>query len=329
VSTETLYREGCTRASIDPCFPSKLGIPHVHNLIHRKHKRNPLDAILFPMLDDLPSDVAGTQACRVCPTITATPTAVRAAFRKDGDLFERSGIDFLCPFLNPAQPALFERQLYEQLGPFLGLTKAENAAAVQAGYTALARHRERMRDQALEVIRKLEREQGLGIVVLGRPYHADPGINHGILRELQKRGYPLLTADSLPVDPVFLEGLFGDEIRAGLLSDPLDISDVWKNSLNSVSNRKLWAAKVVARHPNLVGLELSSFRCGHDAPIYSVVQEIVETSGTPFFTFRDLDENRSAGSIRIRIETIDYFLRRYREAIADHREPTLAGAPDG
>jgi predicted nucleotide-binding protein (sugar kinase/HSP70/actin superfamily) len=59
------------------------------------------------------------------------------------------------------------------------------------------------------------------------------------------------------------------------------------------------------------------------------VQEIVETSGTPFFTFRDLDENHSAGSIRIRIETIDYSLRRYREALARHREPALAGSPEG
>ena len=90
-----------------------------------------------------------------------------------------------------------------------------------------------------------------------------------------------------------------------------------------------WAAKVVARHPNLVGLEISSFRCGHDSPIYGVVQEIVETSGTPFFTFRDLDENRSAGSIRIRVETIDYFLRRYRDALVPQPEPAFCGSLGG
>jgi hypothetical protein len=44
-----------------------------------------------------------------------------------------------------------------------------------------------------------------------------------------------------------------------------------------------------------------------------VIEQIVEGSGTPFFAFKDIDENRSLGSIRIRIETIDYFLRRYRE----------------
>ena len=62
-----------------------------------------------------------------------------------------------------------------------------------------------------------------------------------------------------------------------------------------------------------MALELSSFKCGHDAPIYSVVEEIVEHSGTPYFCFKDIDENKPTGSIKIRVETIGYFLKRYRE----------------
>jgi len=75
----------------------------------------------------------------------------------------------------------------------------------------------------------------------------------------------------------------------------------------------VWAAKFTARHPNLVALELSSFKCGHDAPIYTVIEEIVENSGTPYFSFKDIDENKPTGSIKIRIETIGYFLKRYQE----------------
>src|SRR5690606_7876572 len=88
---------------------------------------------------------------------------------------------------------------------------------------------------------------------------------------------------------------------------------------------KLWAAKYVARHPNLVALELSSFKCGHDAPVYSVVEEIIERSGTPHFSFKDIDENKPRGAIKIRVETIAYFLARYREefAAAEARRPDL------
>ena len=46
-----------------------------------------------------------------------------------------------------------------------------------------------------------------------------------------------------------------------------------------------------------------------------MIEEIIENSGTPYFYFKDIDENKPTGSIRIRVETIDYFLTRYRENI--------------
>ncbi|MGO9346426.1 MAG: hypothetical protein ACLPZJ_08580, partial [Terriglobales bacterium] len=58
----------------------------------------------------------------------------------------------------------------------------------------------------------------------------------------------------------------------------------------------------------------SSFKCGHDAPVYSVVERIIEQSGTPYFCFRDLDENKPVASIKLRVETIDYFLKSFRDA---------------
>ncbi len=103
----------------------------------------------------------------------------------------------------------------------------------------------------------------------------------------------------------------------------LSIEDAWKNSYSENTNRKVWAAKYAARHPNLVALELSSFKCGHDAPIYSVVEEIVERSGTLYFCFKDIDENKPTGAIRLRVETIAYFLRRHRERLVD-RERRMA-----
>jgi predicted nucleotide-binding protein (sugar kinase/HSP70/actin superfamily) len=150
-------------------------------------------------------------------------------------------------------------------------------------------------------------------VLLARPYHQDPGINHEILGEFQKRGYPIFSPASLPNDEETLERLFGDEVRSGTIADPMDIRDVWKNAYSENSNQKLWAAKFAARHPNLIALELASFKCGHDAPIFAVIEGIIESSGTPYFSFKDLDENKPSGSIKIRVETIHYFLKRFRE----------------
>jgi activator of 2-hydroxyglutaryl-CoA dehydratase/predicted nucleotide-binding protein (sugar kinase/HSP70/actin superfamily) len=313
-TSEQLYKEGAKRGAIDPCFPSKVGIPHVHNLLYVHHKKKPLDVIFFPMIDSLTTDLYGTQDSRACPTVTATPEAVKAAFVKEGDLFAEMGVKYFPTFVKLAESQLFARQMYEQFKDILGLSEEENARAVEEGYKALDYYNNViLRGTAREVLNQLVAEQRLGIVLLARPYHHDPGINHEILEEFQKQGYPIFAQDSLPIDTDILEQLFGDEVRAGIIKDPMDVSDAWKNSYSENTSRKVWAAKYVARHPNLVALELSSFKCGHDAPIYTVVEEIVENSGTPYFCFKDIDENKPTGSIKIRVETITYFLKRYRE----------------
>jgi predicted nucleotide-binding protein (sugar kinase/HSP70/actin superfamily) len=124
----------------------------------------------------------------------------------------------------------------------------------------------------------------------------------------------------LPMDEDILDRLFGEEVRSGAITHALDIRDVWKNAYSASTNQKIWAAKFTARHPNLVALEISNFKCGHDAPIYSVIEDIIENSGTPYFAFKDLDENKPTGSIKIRVETIDYFLKRYREDLLKKAE---------
>lgn len=310
---EKLYKDGAKRGAIDPCFPSKIGIPHVHNLLYTHHPKKRLDYIFFPMIDDLPTHLKHVLASRACPTVTGTPESVKAAFIKEGDLFKENGITYLNTFVNVGTPRLFERQMLAEFSEILGLSPEENARAVAEGYKALDAFYTTLRRKGREVIDRLEEENRLGIVLLGRPYHNDPGVNHEILEEFQKLGYPVLTQDSLPLDPDLLDRLFGEEVRAGLIKDPLDIADTWKNAYSENTNRKVWGAKFTARHPNLVALELSSFKCGHDAPIYTVVEEIVEQSGTPYFCFKDIDENKPAGSIKIRIETMHYFLTRTRE----------------
>ncbi|HLG15082.1 MAG TPA: BadF/BadG/BcrA/BcrD ATPase family protein [Blastocatellia bacterium] len=313
-TTEQLYKEGAKRGAIDPCFPSKVGIPHVHNLLYVQHKKKPLDLIFFPMIDALTSDLVNTQSNRACPTVTATPEAVKAAFIKEGDLFAQMGTRYLDPILNIDEPRLLEKQMFEVFKDILGLTPEENHRAIEEGYKALDTFTNvTLRAAAREVLNQLEAEDRLGVVVLARPYHNDPGLNHEILEEFQKLGYPVFTIDSLPIDDDIIWRLFGDEVRAGIISHPMDIQDVWKNSYSENTSRKVWAAKYTARHPNLVALELSSFKCGHDAPIYTVVEETVQNSGTPYFCFKDIDENKPAGSIKIRVETIGYFLKRYRE----------------
>ncbi|MCY1010288.1 acyl-CoA dehydratase activase-related protein [Nannocystis pusilla] len=64
-TSEELYKEGAKRGAIDPCFPSKVCIAHMHNLVETKHKKRPLDVIVFPQVDSMETWLSGTVGSRV------------------------------------------------------------------------------------------------------------------------------------------------------------------------------------------------------------------------------------------------------------------------
>src|SRR5262249_39865877 len=250
---------------------------------------------------------------------TVTPETVKAAFTKEADVFGQHGIIYADPLVNFEDRKLLAQQLFNALEPFLGLSQEENIRAIEVGFRDVDAYKLESRRRASAVMDQLEAEKRIGIVVLARPYHHDPGLNHEILEEFQKLGYPVFSQSTLPLDDDLLERLFGEEVRTTAITSPLDIQDVWKNSYSPSTNHKVWAAKFTARHPNLVALELSSFKCGHDAPIYTTIESIIERSGTPYFSFKDIDENKPSGSIKIRVETIHYFLKRYIDRMNEPR----------
>ena len=309
-----MWYKGSRRGSIDQCFPSKVAIAHIHNLIFDQKPKKKPDVIFFPIIQHLSPDLVNSVGSAACPTVSITPDVVRAAFTKEGDVFAEHTIQYLAPSLDMTDRRLFEYEMYQCFKDVLGVTEEENGEAIEIAYKSWQEFFDvTLRSEARKVLDQLEEDGKVGVVMLARPYHNDPGLNHEIMQEIQKKGYPIFSIDSLPQDDDILERLFGDEVREGVITHPKDISDVWKNSYSENSSKKVWGAKYTARHPNLMAIDLSSFKCGHDAPIYNTVEHIIESSGTPYFTFHDIDESKPTGSIKIRVETIDYFLQRYQE----------------
>jgi predicted CoA-substrate-specific enzyme activase len=313
-SSPERYQQAAGFSAVDPCFPSKVAIAHVFELLQRC-KSEPLDAIFFPMFDVLTTPLEECSGSNACPSGSATPEAVKADFSRTVNWFEQAGVQYLNPVVDMEDRELFKYQIFSCWKDLLQLDWQENSRAVEIAFDAWKDFEAGMRRQARVTLEELERKGEIGLVMLGRPYHHDPGLNQGILEELQKLGYPIFSQSLLPMDAELLDRLFAADIAAGLIRSPLEISDVWKNTFSASSNHKIWAAKFVARHPNLISVELSNFKCGHDAFISRVIEQIIEQSGKPHFSFRDLDENRPLASIRIRVETMHYFLRNYRERL--------------
>jgi hypothetical protein len=157
----------------------------------------------------------------------------------------------------------------------------------------------------------------VAILLIGRPYHSDPGLNHGIPDEFQVLGYPILSARSIPKTREYLDKYYKDELDRGVMKSPLELNHLWPENYSVNSAQKVWAANFAAHHPNVVVLDLSSFKCGHDAPIYGLIDAIIEKSKTPYAALHDIDANKPSGSIKIRVKTYAHALKLHEERLQD------------
>lgn len=327
-SEEQARQFGKGRGTVDCCYPVKCISGHYGELLARdKHHR--IDVLLSPMVYSLPSYLGGhVLASLACPRVMAAPENIKAGFLKEKDAFAECGVRYAAPLVALADPPLAARQLFEGLRDvFAGLSLEETKHATQAGFGALEAYHKRLRAKSRAVLEQCARAAKPCLLVLARPYHMDPGIGHEIEVDLQAHGYPVLWTQYLPTDADLLDWMFGREVAAGTIKSPLDIGDVWPSSYSANTNEILWGAKFAARMPWIACVvRLSSYECGMDQPTYSPVQQIVERSGTLFFSFQDLDSTKPAGSVKIRVETIAYYLRRYSGDILARK---LAASPPG
>ncbi len=300
-TTDALWREGAHHGATDPCFPVKVTLAHVHHLLHRVHDRGrPLDALFVPRVTHAVTPVRHVADCASCPVVAASPALVRAAFGGDG--LGSRGVALLDPEIALSQPARLRSQMFEAFRPLLGMSRDESDAAVEAGASAVRAFEARLQARGAALL--ADGSQGRGaVLLLARPYHADPGLSHHVSAELQSLGYPTLSTRAIPRDEGWLRGLMADELRRGVIEDPFDVRDLLPECDNSGGAERLWGARVAARHGAIGVLDLSSFKCAQDAPTYAPVRALLADAGVAYCSLHDLDETRPRISLRMRLRT--------------------------
>lgn len=316
-TSEELWQEGGKYGSIDPCYPGKVGQAHIHNLFFKHHEKKPLDYIFFPSITHIPTFVEGVMDTASCPVVSGTPAVLKAAFTKEIDFFAERDIQYLNPTVTMHERLMMKTQMFECFGELLGITEDENDFAIEQGCKALAEFDRIMEQKGREILDEVERENRIAMLMIGRPYHNDPGLNHSVLEEYQALGYPILSVKSIPKDPEYLKKYFAEDLRKKFVESPLDVRDVWPENYSVNSVQKVWGAKFAARHPNVAVLDLSSFKCGHDAPTYGLIDSIIAAAQTPYSALHDIDATRPSGSIKIRVKTYAYTLMLATEALED------------
>jgi predicted CoA-substrate-specific enzyme activase len=320
-TTEEMWVEGGKYGSIDPCYPSKVAQAHLHNLLFHQHtEKKPLKYIFFPILTHVGNFVTDTMDNASCPIVAGAPDVMKAAFTKEVDFFASRGIEFVDPAVSFVEPNLMAKRLFECFGPRLEITEDENDHACREAWRALTIFENDLQEKGRAILETVEAEDRVAILLLARPYHSDPGLNHGIPEEFQVRGYPVLSIRSIPKTREYLDRYFKEELAAGKMKTPLELNHVWPENYSVNSAQKVWGAVFAAHHPNVVVLDLSSFKCGHDAPVYGLIDSIIEKSKTPYAALHDIDANKPAGSIKIRVKTYVHALKLHEERLEDARK---------
>jgi activator of 2-hydroxyglutaryl-CoA dehydratase/predicted nucleotide-binding protein (sugar kinase/HSP70/actin superfamily) len=317
---EEMWQAGGKYGSVDPCFPSKVCQAHIHNLLFKHHEKKPLDYIFFPSITHVPTYIVNQMDTAACPVVAGTPKVIRAAFTKETDFFAERGISYLDTAVTLNEPLMCKKQMFSEWGPLLGITEDESDYAIEQAFKAVDAFELEMQRKGKEILKEIERENRVAILLLARPYHNDPGLNHSVLEEFQALGYPILSMRSVPKDLEYLNPLFADDLRKGHIESPLDVTDVWPENYSTNSVQKVWAAKFAARHPNIAVLDLSSFKCGHDAPIYGLIDSVIASAGKAYSALHDIDANKPSGSIKIRVKTYAHTLMLLREKLEDETE---------
>ncbi len=235
-----------TIPSYSECFPVKLSHAHIYDLAGRKP-----DFIWYPCVDKGP-DEGGANSFH-CPMVTSYPETIQANM---DEIFTKYGTRFLHPFLPLHHPAKLHKILKRIFRPFK-ISGSEIDAAQRKAEAAREEYKMQLYLETQRILQEIEEKKLIGIVLAGRPYHADPAINHSIPDLINQLGMAVLSED-------------GIAMMQGSKFPPLRVLNQW-----TWHSRLYRSADYVTRHAYLELVELNSFGCGLDAVVTDQVQEIM------------------------------------------------------
>ena len=212
---------------------------------------------------------------RRCPIVAGAPEGHEGGVHEGDRLLRRARHQYLDPAVTFTEPlAAASSRCSTTWGPLLGITEDENDFACRRGVEgARRRSTTRCRAQGPRDPREVEAENRVAILMLGRPYHSDPGLNHGVLEEFQVLGYPILSMRSIPKDrDVARRAASTRTSRAGVIETPLDVHRrVAGELLGQLACRRCGRRSSPRATRTSSCLDLSIFKCGHDAPTYGLI----------------------------------------------------------
>ena len=275
-SSRSIYEMGMdTIPSESQCYPAKMVHGHIEWLI-----RQGVKTIFYPCVFYERDEYQRTQNIYNCPMVISYPENIR----NNVDSITDENVRYLDPFISFENEQILTKRLEEVMGAEFGFSGGEIRHAAHIAWDELLKAKQDILEAGKAALEWMETEHRTGVVLMGRPYHLDPEINHGIPKMIQGYGLAVLTEDSVA-------GLEHNEVK-------LRATNQW------VYHSRLYsAAEFAATRDDLEVIQLNSFGCGVDAVTIDQVSELCEQAGK-MYTLLKIDEVNNLGAARIRVRSM-------------------------
>ncbi|MCL5037509.1 MAG: acyl-CoA dehydratase activase [Chloroflexi bacterium] len=267
-TSQRLIQKGLEKVVAEPCFPVKVLHGHARHLLD-----SGVDYIFTPSIETGEEIYGGFEDCQTCPYIQGGPDVLASSISENG----RSG-KFLKPALFMNRGFRHLRRALGKLLKKLGKSQKEVDKALRAALSAHEDFKNKIAGRGKQVLEELGDK--MAFVIIGRPYGIyDPALNMNIVHKIRDEGYLAIPIDLLPLKDI-------------------DVSDHWKNVYPVQGQKKLAAARYIAKHKNLHALVLTYFGCGPDAFLDQMFKEEL---GGHYLTIQ-IDEHTSDTGVLTRIQ---------------------------
>lgn len=252
----------------ETCYPVKLINGHVAELVRKK-----VDFIFFPDLYTVDHPGSPSRQNYGCAYMQLAFKVVNQAM----DL-QSKGIGLLAPTIAFSLGKEFMMNSFSALGRQLGKTHEETVRALQKGVKGFHDFEAKMGKAGKAVLKKLDPEKKVFVMISKIYGVADPVLNMGIPDKLMEMGCQVLPFFYLP------EG---------------DLSQVHPNMYWPFGQHTLEPAKYIREHRNFYAILLTHHGCGPDSVLSHFFRE--EMQGKPYLHI-EVDEHSSAVGVITRLE---------------------------
>jgi len=253
------------------CYPAKLMHGHIESLLDMG-----VDTIFLPCMP-YNFDEGISDNNYNCPVVAYYPELLAANMPRLKDA------KFLTPYFGLHKKRGFMYKAGEYFLEQFGIPERETRTAVKAAYTAYEGFLAEIEAEADSYIEYARRNGKLVIVAAGRPYHADPEVNHGIDELVTSLGLVLITEDA---------------VARKLSKEPRRVLNQW-----TYQARMYNAARFVLAQDSMQLVQLVSFGCGTDAITTDELRDILEKGGK-LYTQLKIDDISNLGAVKIRLRSL-------------------------